>query len=236
MRTGLVGCVKEKAQWPCAARDLYTSALFRGRRRFVEKTCDRWFILSAKHGLVDPYQTLDYYDETLAGTSRAARRSWSEQVLRELAEQVDPLQGQTLEVHAGMDYRDYGLIEGLRAAGASVLVPAVGLTLGLQLAFYSDPQKGRSVSQRDAEPVAARPEALVPQEGLPAFLTSVRSPITLRFTDVERILGRPLPPSARRHRAWWADSRSQTLARQWLAIGWRADEVDLAQQWVRLTK
>jgi hypothetical protein len=54
MRLGLVGCVKPKLPHAAPARELYTSALFWGRRVYVERTCDRWFILSAKHALVDP--------------------------------------------------------------------------------------------------------------------------------------------------------------------------------------
>ncbi|HWO69164.1 MAG TPA: hypothetical protein VNP94_00195, partial [Actinomycetota bacterium] len=46
MRIGLVGCVKSKRARPAPARDLYTSPLFRGARRFVERSCDRWFVLS----------------------------------------------------------------------------------------------------------------------------------------------------------------------------------------------
>ncbi len=74
MHIGLVGCVKEKVRHPAPARDLYSSALFRSRR-FVEGRCDRWFILSTGHGLVDPLQVLDYYDETLANLPRSGVNS-----------------------------------------------------------------------------------------------------------------------------------------------------------------
>ena len=48
MRIGLVWCTKAKLSWAAPGRDLYApSALFRGRRSFVEQTCDKWFILSA---------------------------------------------------------------------------------------------------------------------------------------------------------------------------------------------
>ncbi len=51
MRIGLVGCVKTKRSTPSLARDLYTSALFTGRRRYVEQSCDRWYVFSARHGV-----------------------------------------------------------------------------------------------------------------------------------------------------------------------------------------
>lgn len=52
MNIGLVGCVKTKRSTGNLARDLYMSTLFTGRRRYVEASCDRWFVLSARHGLV----------------------------------------------------------------------------------------------------------------------------------------------------------------------------------------
>src|SRR5437879_2590214 len=60
-RVGLVGCVKSKRSVPTAAADLYTSTLFVGRRRWVEASCERWFILSAKHGVVPPDELIEPY-------------------------------------------------------------------------------------------------------------------------------------------------------------------------------
>ena len=37
MRIGLVGCVKDKEAVALPARDLYRSALFRGRRAYVQQ-------------------------------------------------------------------------------------------------------------------------------------------------------------------------------------------------------
>jgi hypothetical protein len=53
------------------AGDPYGSSMFMGRRRFVESGCDRWFILSALQGLVDPDEVIAPYDESLV-TSRTA--------------------------------------------------------------------------------------------------------------------------------------------------------------------
>jgi hypothetical protein len=72
LTVGLVRFVKTKLHTPTPAQDLYTSAVFVGRRAWVEQSCDRWFILSAKHGLVDPEQVLEPYDESLVGKPRSA--------------------------------------------------------------------------------------------------------------------------------------------------------------------
>ena len=137
-KIGLVGCVKSKQSRPAAAADLYTSALFQGRRRWVEMSCDRWFILSAKHGLITPEQAVQPYDEALTNKNTAERRSWAAFVLEQLCDRLGDLGSHRFEIHAGMPYVDYGLRTGLVAAGASVTVPTEGLRQGEQLAFYRD--------------------------------------------------------------------------------------------------
>lgn len=140
-RIGLVGCVKEKAESPQPARDLYRSALFAGRRAYVERSCGQWWILSAKHGLVHPLNALAPYDETLKLASRSARRRWSHEVLAALDERVIPAAGDIVEIHAGTDYRDYGLVQGLGDRGCVVEIPSAGMAIGEQLRFYKRAQE-----------------------------------------------------------------------------------------------
>lgn len=131
-----MGCVKQKASTAQRARDLYVSALFVGRRGFVERSCSEWWILSALHGLVHPDQVLEPYDMTLKDAGRAARRDWSRRVLADLDERVGLGRGDIVEVHAGAEYRDWGLMDGLLARGVEVTIPTEGMLLGRQLAFY----------------------------------------------------------------------------------------------------
>ena len=136
-RIGLVGCVSEKHDRPAPARDLYRSALFLGRRRYVEESCDDWFILSAKHGLVRQDEVLEPYDEALTGAGRAIKRAWARRVIEQLAEALGPFDGTTFEVHAGADYFGFGLEAGLIERGGQVEVPTLGLRVGEQLQFYA---------------------------------------------------------------------------------------------------
>ena len=136
-RIGLVGCVKDKAATARPARDLYLSSLFRGRRRYVEHSCDEWWILSALHGLVDPDEMLEPYDVALKDASRSAKREWSVAVLRAIDQRIHPSGGDIFEMHAGADYRLFGLEDGLRDRDYSLENPTQGLSLGRQLAFYS---------------------------------------------------------------------------------------------------
>lgn len=52
---------------------------------------------------------------------------------------------------------------------------------------------------------------------------------TASFEEIERILGFPLPESARNHQAWWANQmRSQSLG--WQLAGWKATDLDLQNE------
>ena len=60
---------------------------------------------------------------------------------------------------------------------------------------------------------------------------------TLTFREVEVLLGRPLPPSARSHRTWWSNYHAHNHCYHgWLAVGWRSEAVDLAGQRVTFRK
>jgi hypothetical protein len=129
--------VKQKARTPRPARELYISALFEGRRAFVEQSCSEWWILSALHGLVHPQQVLAPYDVTLKDAGRRERREWSRRILAAMDEQTALRPGDVAEIHAGSEYRDWGLVDGLLAQGVTVEIPTEGMPLGRQLAFYA---------------------------------------------------------------------------------------------------
>lgn len=70
---GLVNCGAKKRDLPeagtCAAKDLYTSGYFRDRWDYVERFCERGFILSAKHGILEPDEEIETYDAALNPSS-----------------------------------------------------------------------------------------------------------------------------------------------------------------------
>jgi hypothetical protein len=75
-----------------------------------------------------------------------------------------------------------------------------------------------------------------------AFLESTASCVsetTLSYGQVQVILGSSLPPSARKHRAWWANPGSthdHPYAQAWLAAGWEVDTVDQRAERFRLRR
>jgi hypothetical protein len=137
-RVGLVGCVRQQGAGKAPARDLFVSPLFRARRAYVERTCERWYVLSALHGLVAPDEVLAPYDLKLKSLSQAERRAWSGRVLAQLDAALGALGELTFELHAGASYTNEGLVRGLRARGAAVELPAAGLGEAQELAFYHE--------------------------------------------------------------------------------------------------
>ncbi len=127
--------MKDKRPTPAPAKDLYTSTLFAGRRRYVERTCTEWWILSAGHGLVHPDQVLAPYDVTLKTKGRHECRGWTAAVLRDIDGRIRPGPGDVIEVHAGSEYRDFGLLEGLQTRGCAIVIPTEGMAIGKQLQF-----------------------------------------------------------------------------------------------------
>ena len=132
----LVSCVKSKLDHPAPARDLYTSALFRKERAYAEATGVPWFILSAEHGLVDPSRVIEPYELYLPSTTRAYQGAWGQQVIDDLSSKLGGLDERVVEVHAGAAYVN-AIRGGLAAAGATIVEPLAGLTMGERLAWYA---------------------------------------------------------------------------------------------------
>ena len=57
--------------------------------------------------------------------------------------QIQMVPATVFEVHAGAEYRDFGLASGLRERGCDVVVPTEGMRIGEQLSFYRRSQAAR---------------------------------------------------------------------------------------------
>jgi hypothetical protein len=141
----LVGCVKSKRAGVHAARDLYTSPLFRARVADVEARGLPWLVLSAKHGVLRPDDPVEKYDETLNAMAARERAAWGARVVSQLVAELGGLAGTTLEVHAGGRYVA-AVAPLLEAKGARVVVPAAGLGIGQQLHLYGRRAPGHAMT------------------------------------------------------------------------------------------
>lgn len=65
-----------------------------------------------------------------------------------------------------------------------------------------------------------------------------QSETALTFADIENIMGKPLPTSARNKTNWWSnrDSASALQAGAWINAGYQVKAVDLQQQTVNFNK
>jgi hypothetical protein len=131
----LVTCVKEKAESPRAAKDLYTSSLFRKERAYAEASGAPWFILSAEHGLVAPDEWLAPYERYLPDTPPSYREAWADWVVQRLTLLCGDLRGMVLEIHASEDYLS-PLRPKFARVGATIREPLKGLRQGERLAWY----------------------------------------------------------------------------------------------------
>ena len=52
----------------------------------------------------------------------------------------------------------------------------------------------------------------------------------LSFAQIEDVMGKALPLSARRHHSWWGNDSYHVQAVAWRAAGWRVFKVDLTRQ------
>jgi hypothetical protein len=131
---GLISCVGKKRPSAVEARDLYDSPLFTKLRKFVEKHCDYWFILSAKHGLVEPTQVIEPYEESLNTKSPRERDEWAKRVWSGLRQRLKP--DDHVTILAGEKYRE-NLVPRVIEYGCQVNVPMEGLGIGRQLQWLS---------------------------------------------------------------------------------------------------
>lgn len=131
---GLVASASRKRQHPASARDLYVSQLFRKASAYAAATCDRWYILSAKHGLVHPDTVPEPYDVRL-GTKNPgvpSVRAWAAEVRGQLEAELTGLENVTLIALADSQYR-----AALQDAPWPVEVPMQGMGIGRQLGWLT---------------------------------------------------------------------------------------------------
>ncbi|MDN5798258.1 MAG: hypothetical protein L0H79_21265 [Intrasporangium sp.] len=157
----LVTCVKTKRPSPSAAKDLYVSPLFLKERAYAEASGRPWFILSAEHGLVAPDEWLAPYERYLPDTPREYRDVWGRWVAARLLLLVGSLKGKIVEVHASEEYIR-AIAEPLLAAGAVLVTPLAGLSLGQRQQWYA----AHPLPSQPAVPDVAEPETTTTNEDL----------------------------------------------------------------------
>jgi hypothetical protein len=84
-RVVLVACSAKKLEHAAPARELYQGTRFKLSYQYAEQLQPRSiFILSARHGLVQPNTMLEPYEQTLEGASNEELYAWGKRVHTEL--------------------------------------------------------------------------------------------------------------------------------------------------------
>jgi cytoplasmic iron level regulating protein YaaA (DUF328/UPF0246 family) len=126
----LISCVRTKRDTPSQAKDLYQSDWFKKARRVAEAFSSKWFILSARFGLVRPDDVISPYDQTLNHMDITARREWAQVVQRQM--DIAMPNATKIVVFMSEPYREF-LMDYLSRRADNVEVPMAGLWIGAQL-------------------------------------------------------------------------------------------------------
>lgn len=139
MDVGLVSCTKSKREHAAEPADLYMdSAFFRKAREYAERNHDTWYILSAKHHLLEPDgPPIEPYNETLTVASVETKQDWATNIHTQLQERDLLSPGTRLVFHAGRDYYDQ-LLPLIDEGDVDISTPTDGLQFGETLAWYND--------------------------------------------------------------------------------------------------
>ena len=122
-RVLLVASGGDLAEAPTTAAELFRSPGFARARELAAASGAPWFVLSAKHGLLDPADVVGPYDLQLGERTSAYRSAWGEWVVAQLGERV-PLEGTVVEVHGGVDFaQPLRSPLGRRGAGLEMALP-----------------------------------------------------------------------------------------------------------------
>ena len=102
-RVVLVGSSGATADEPRPAGEMFRSDGFAYAREHARHSRLPWFVLSAKHGLLDPDEVISPHRIQIDDQPAAYRTAWGEWVVAQLADRLQ-LDGVVVEVHGGVDF------------------------------------------------------------------------------------------------------------------------------------
>ncbi|MGY1806892.1 DUF6884 domain-containing protein [Blastococcus sp. SYSU D00669] len=127
-RVVLIGSSGAIATGVQPAARLFESAGFARARAYAERSGHPWFVLSAKHGLLDPDDVVGPFAVLFGDQSVGYRTAWADWVVAQLADRTR-LPGMTVEVHGGVDFAQ-PLRNPLARRGAALEIPLPDMWLG----------------------------------------------------------------------------------------------------------
>jgi hypothetical protein len=102
-RVVLIASSGATAAHPQPVARLFESPQFAAARERAVSSGHPWFVLSAKHGLLDPDDVVGPFEMQIGDQASGYRATWGEWVVAQLAARVQ-LQDTVVEVHGGIDF------------------------------------------------------------------------------------------------------------------------------------
>ncbi len=113
MRIALIACCKKKRgennpEFKFKAKDIYLGNSFNKAKNIgvAMYNCEDYFIISAKHYLLDKNDEISHYDKTLNKMGVNERKQWAEIILKQLAEKFD-LKNDEFYIFGGGKYYEF---------------------------------------------------------------------------------------------------------------------------------
>lgn len=205
-RVVIVACGKAKLDHAAQAQDLYVGGLFKAARAHAEATASRWFVASAKHGLIAPELVIAPYDQKL-GSGSATRfvkdttiDTWAENCRAQFVALMGEhgLDGVIVEILAGADYVGplaKALEHALEGAEVRIENPLAGLQVGERLAWFKAARIARAAGALPAVDPAFYARALAQKNHRETFVEPVWTE-----EETEEVFARLLARTARQSR------------------------------------
>lgn len=236
---------KQPTLGPVDAKHVYTGVFAVACQKYANTFFDHWVILSAKYGFLFPEDIIP--EDYNVSFVKPSNETISIDQLKEQAESKGLFAYEEITVLGGKHYTER--IKAVFTQGQELLFPlsnCTGIGYMLQKLTRSleqqEPIKGESlVSPKD---IAKRPlkqhkdelkngteNSVGKYASLYRYLLSAQEgQVTMSVGRIEEILGFSLPPSASKHRPWWANTLTHTQAKSWLLAGWEVDSVSLGEK------
>ncbi|NDJ84415.1 MAG: hypothetical protein GYB66_00880 [Chloroflexi bacterium] len=127
----LVAGSKSQQKVPALSQLLYRTPLFQKTSLYVEQHYERWYILSAKYGLLEPDTVIEPYSLSFHDLSRDERFRWARRVIERLSHQRIRTHD-TIAIFAGKHFQEF-LIPVMEGRRFNVTVPLSGMNAAQQL-------------------------------------------------------------------------------------------------------
>jgi cytoplasmic iron level regulating protein YaaA (DUF328/UPF0246 family) len=127
---------------PTPAREAYTGAPFKVNREYAESVADRWVILSAKYGFIEPTTLITQYEVTF---KKKTTNPVSVSLLKKQVTDFGLLEFDQVIALGGKEYRSV-VEEVFAGTGVKLKFPFSGLTVGRAMrAVKQNLQRAKSV-------------------------------------------------------------------------------------------